>query len=204
MSLLRSIFGPSKAEIWTQIADEIGGEHIKPGFFKKGGLVYEHEEWTLVLDTYTVNNNNSSQTYTRMRAPFINKDGLYFKIYREGLFSSMGRFFGMQDLEIGDPYFDKNFVIKGNNQEQIRRLLMDENLKALIETQPRISLEIRDDDGWFGSKYPAGVDQLYFVCSGVMRDKRLLHDLFDLYCCVLERLVRIDSAYEDDPRVYLL
>jgi hypothetical protein len=56
-----------------------------------------------------------------MRAPFVNKDGLYFKIYRKGIFSSIGRFFGMQDLEIGDSFFDGNFIIKGNNPKQIKR-----------------------------------------------------------------------------------
>ena len=32
-----------------------------------------------------------------MRAPFVNKDGFQFEIYREGLFSAMGKALGMQD-----------------------------------------------------------------------------------------------------------
>ncbi len=203
MGFLRSIFGPSKDEIWSQIADGIGGDYIDGGFWGRDALVYQHGEWTVVLDTYTVRSNNSSTTYTRMRAPFVNKDGLYFKIYREGVFSSVGKFFGMQDLEVGDPYFDDQFVIKGNDIEQIRLLLSDD-LKPLIEVQPRISLEIRDDEGWFGAGFPDGVDELYFTCVGVMKDTQLLHALFELFSCILERLVQIDSAYEDDPNVHLL
>ena len=209
MGLLRSIFGPSKREIWSQIADEIGGDFIDSGFFKRGGLVYEHQDWTLVLDTYSTSSSNANGTsntkhYTRMRAPFVNKDGLYFKIYRQHLFRSVGRFFGMQDIEIGDPFFDNDFVIKGNSESKIRQLLRDEQLKNLISRQPRISLEIRDDEGWFGTHFPDGVDELYFVCSGIMKNKSDLHNLFDLFCCTLDRLVRIDSAYEDDPNVVLL
>ncbi len=166
MSLLRSIFGPSKDEIWSSIAKDIGGKYIEGGFWKKDVLRYRHREWEILLDTYTQSSgsgsNHSSTTYTRMRAPFVNKDGLYFKIYRKGIFSSIGRFFGMQDLEIGDSFFDENFIIKGNNPKQIKRLLNNEPIKDLIRQQRRIHFEIRDDEGWFGNSFPEGVDELYF------------------------------------------
>lgn len=139
----------------------------------------------------------------RLRAPFVNKDGLYFKIYREGIFSSVGKFFGMQDLEVGDPFFDDSFVIKGNNQQQLIRLLSDPKLKDRIHDQSRISLEIRDDEGWFGPDFSGGVDELYFSRVGVMRDVNELKALFDLFTHLLTRLVQIDSAYEDDPNVEL-
>lgn len=203
MGFLRSIFGPSQEEIWGQIAADIGGEYIDKGFWTANELRYRHGEWELLLDTFTVSNGKSSTTYTRMRAPFVNKDGLYFKIYREGLFSGMGRFFGMEDLEIGDSYFDDAFVIKGNNLAKIRQLLADPNMQQLIDQQSRISLEIRDDEGWFGGSFPEGVDELYFYRVGVMKDIGELKALFQLFCLTLHRLVRIDSAYEDDPDVKL-
>jgi hypothetical protein len=117
MSLLRSIFGPSKDEIWSSIAKDIGGKYIDGGFWKKDVLRYRHRDWEILLDTYTQSSgsgsNHSSTTYTRMRAPFVNKDGLYFKIYRKGIFSSIGRFFGMQDLEIGDSFGSNlGFILK--------------------------------------------------------------------------------------------
>jgi hypothetical protein len=201
--MLRGLFGPSKAEIWSQMAADIGADYIEGGWFKGDGVVYQHGEWKLVLDTYTVQSNNSSTTYTRLRAPFVNKDGLYFKIYREGVFSSVGKFFGMQDLEIGDPFFDDSFVIKGNNQQQLIRLLSDEQLKNLMHDQSRISLEIRDDEGWFGADFAEGVDELYFCRVGVMRDVAELKALFELVSHTLTRLVQIDSAYENDPNVDL-
>lgn len=201
--MLQGLFGPSKAEIWSQMAADIGADYIEGGWFKGDGVVYQHGEWKLVLDTYTVRTNNSSTTYTRLRAPFVNKDGLYFKIYREGIFSSVGKFFGMQDLEVGDPFFDDSFVIKGNNQQQLIRLLSDPKLKDRIHDQSRISLEIRDDEGWFGPDFSGGVDELYFSRVGVMRDVNELKALFDLFTHLLTRLVQIDSAYEDDPNVEL-
>ena len=201
--MLRALFGPSKAEIWSQMAADIGADYIEGGWFKGDGVVYQHKEWKLVLDTYTVRSQNSSTTYTRLRAPFVNKDGLYFKIYREGFFSSVGKFFGMEDLEVGDPFFDESFVIKGNSHQQLIRLLSDRQLKNLIHEQPHILLEIRDDEGWFGSDFSGGVDELYFIRVGVMRDVNELKALFELFTHTLTRLVQIDSAYEDDPNVEL-
>ncbi|MEM7234232.1 MAG: DUF3137 domain-containing protein [Planctomycetota bacterium] len=203
MGLLRKIFGPSKKEIWTQIGDEIDGDYIEGGFWKNDSLRYRAGEWELVLDTFTVSDGKTSSTYTRLRAPFVNKDGLYFKIYREGFFSSIGKFFGMQDIAIGDPYFDDTFVIKGNDEEKIRLLLRDEELKDLFSDLPHANVEIRDDEGWFGANFPEGVDQLYYVVGGVVTEKARLKKLFELFSRLLERLVQIDSAYEDDPGVEL-
>ena len=102
-----------------------------------------------------------------------------------------------------DPQFDERFVIKGNHEDKIGLLLKDDRLKELIETQPRILIEIRDDEGWFGPKFPEGVDELYFQCVGVLKETHLLKGVFDLFACLLERLVQIDSAYEDDPKVQI-
>ncbi|MCE2402455.1 DUF3137 domain-containing protein [Candidatus Poribacteria bacterium] len=207
MKKRKSIFGPSKDEIWSQIATDIGGEYVDGGFWGKDVLLYKHGEWQILLDTYTVTTSTgtttTSTTYTRMRAPFINKDSLYFKIYRQGFFSSIGKFFGMQDIEIGDRFFDDQFVIKGNNPEKINMLLADAKIKELCQKQPRIHFTIKDDEGWFGTDFPEGVDELSFQCVGVIKETVLLKSLFELFSVTLERLVQIDSAYEDDPKVRL-
>ena len=139
MAFLEHIFGPSKEEIWKQIANDIGGEFIDGGFWKKDLLRYKHANWELLLDTFTRSHGKSSSTYTRLRVPFLNKDGLYFKIYREGFFSGLGKFFGMQDLQIKDQRFNDSFIIKGNNQERIEQLLNDYQVKMLFDMVPKVS-----------------------------------------------------------------
>ena len=202
MGILKSIFGPSKNEIWSQIAADMGEEFIEGGFLKGSpALVYKHGEWQIRLDTYTKDSGNSNRTYTRVRAPFINKDELYFKIYREGFFSDIGKFLGMQDIKTGDPFFDEQFIIKSNNRKKLKLFLADPKMKELIQGRPKIYLEIRDDEGWFGADFPEGVDELYFECVGVIEETERLKSLFDLFSVSLIRLVQIDSAYEDDPEV---
>ncbi len=205
MSVLKSIFGPSKEEIWTQIAHEIGGEFGDRGLCKAYGVAVKYKEWTIFLDSFANNNGpNGNTVYTRIRAPFVNKDGLYFKIYRENFFSSISKLFGMQDIQVGDPYFDNEFIIKGNSEEKIQKLLKSDKLKELIRSIPRIHFEVKDDDfKLFKKSFPEGVDMLYFTCVGTVKDKATLRNLFLLFSVVLERLVQIDSAYENDPMVEL-
>lgn len=203
MTILRQMFGPSKEEIWRQLSDEIGGEFTQGGFFKQTKIEVHHEQWTITLDTFSESAGETTVIYTRMRAPFVNKDGFRFTIYRKGFFSDLGKLLGMQDVEIGEPGFDDTFIIKGNDEAKLRLLFSNERIRRMIEQQPKIHLSVRDDEGWFNTKFPAGVDELYFAVTGVIRDIEQLKTLYELFSDLLNQLCRIGSAYEDDPGIVL-
>ncbi|HSD84764.1 MAG TPA: DUF3137 domain-containing protein [Anaerolineae bacterium] len=203
MGLLRELFGPSKDEIWSQLSQEIGADYQPDGFFKSGKVIVRHQQWEITLDTYTVSDGKTSHTYTRLRAPYVNQDGFRFNIYRKGLFSGLGKALGLQDIEIGDAYFDEEFIIQGAPEDQVRRLLQNADICQRIQNQPDIHFQVKDDEGWFGQKFPEGVDELYFQTYGVIKDVQRLKDLFDLFSVVLEELCRMGSAYENEPGVSL-
>lgn len=203
MSLLRSLFGPSKQEIWQQLAHELNARYTDGGLWHKSFVDASVGEWTVRLDTYTVSTGKSTITYTRMRAPYFNKDGFRFKVYRKGLFSGIGKFLGMQDIEIGHPQFDEDFILQGNDETKVRQLLTNSTIRQLFDVQPTISLEVKDDDGWLNGRFPEGVDQLYFQVTGVIKDVDRLKALYDLFAEILHELTRIGSAYEGDPQVRL-
>lgn len=201
MGNLRKIFGPSKKEVWNELSSAINAEFQEGGFLGKDKVIVNTKEWTITLDTYTVSNGKSSTTYTRMRAPYVNKDGFSFKVYRTGVFSGFGKLFGMKDIEVGFPEFDQNFIIQGNDEEKVKTLFSNTNIRSLIEMQPRFHLEVKDDEGWFRTEFPDGVDELYFRVVGVIKDIELLKALFDLFTEVLDYLCIIGSAYESNPNV---
>ena len=203
MGILRQLFGPSRDEVWQKLSHEVGGDFDDGGFWKGSKLEVKHGEWTITLDTYTVSTGKSSTTYTRIRAPYINKDNFRFTIYRKSLFSGIGKALGMQDVEIGYPQFDDDFIIKGNDENLLRTLFGSIKIRELICVQPRIHLQVKDDEGYFGSQFPRGVDELYFQAVGVIKDTQRLRQLFELFSEVLEHLCHIGSAYEDDPRMNL-
>ena len=200
---LRRIFGPSKEEVWQQLCKEIGAEYINNGIWKGDKVLARVQEWRITLDTYTVSTGKSHVTYTRMRAPYVNADGFRFKIYRKNIFSGIGKYFGMQDLEVGYPEFDNDFIIKGNDESKVRSLFMNDKIRALIQQQPSISLEVKDDEGWFGTDFPEGVDELCFQVVGVITDVKRLKSLYELFAETLNHLCHIGSAYENDPQIKL-
>jgi hypothetical protein len=199
MGLLRDLFGPSKDEIWQQLAAETGA-HYRPGEFWTGSKVQGfHGQWTITLDTFTVHHGKTHSTYTRLRAPYVNPDGFRFTIYRKGLFSDLGKLFGMADVEVGHPEFDEQFIIQGNDDRQLVALFANPQVRGLLREQPAVYLTVRDDEGWFGATFPEGVDELYFKARGVIRDVEQLRQLYELFSHVLDQLCRIGSAYDQDP-----
>jgi hypothetical protein len=203
MGLLREIFGPSKAEIWAQLSQEIGAEYEEGGFFKEGKVVLSHRQWEITLDTYTVHTGKSHITYTRMRAPYVNRDSFRFNIYRRSIFSGIGKLFGVQDVEVGDAFFDDQFIIQGEPEHLVRSLLINGMIRQLIQNQKDIHFQIKDDEGLFKKNFPEGVDELCFEVVGIIKDKERLKSLFDLFSLVLDELCRLGSAYETDPGVSL-
>lgn len=203
MRSFREVFGPSKEEIWSQLSSEIGAEYEESGFFKNGKVILSHREWEITLDTYTVHTGKSHITLTRLRAPFVNRDGFRFKIYRKNVFSGIGRLFGVQDVEVGDAFFDDEFIIQGEPEHLVRSMLTNGMIRQLIQSQKDIHFQVKDDEGLFKKKFPEGVDELYFEVVGVIKDRERLKNLFDLFALVLDELCRLGSAYETSPNVKL-
>jgi hypothetical protein len=188
------ILGRSTAAIWKQVARDIGGTYQEGGSSGSDVLRYQSGEGEITLDTYELSNNESTTIYTRMRAPFENKDAVYLKVYRVGFCASIGTFFGMQDIHIGDRHFDDDFVIQGNDDEKIRWLLNDPALTDLIRAAippPLIPLGHPALGPSFGVRYP---NQLFFECGGVVSHEDGLKTLFDLFRATLARLAHLDSS----------
>jgi hypothetical protein len=203
LGLLRELFGPSKEEVWQQLSREIDADFVDGGFWRGSKVEARVDPWTVTLDTYTVSTGKSSTTFTRMRAPYVNADGFRFKIYRKGFFSDVGKLFGMQDVEVGDAELDGDFIIQGNDDHKLALLFRSPRIRNLLLAQPAINLEVKDDEGWFGARFPEGVDELYFQVHGVVRDVDRLKQLYELYAETLHHLCHIGSAYEQDPGLTL-
>lgn len=203
MSFLRKVFGPSKDEIWRQLSAELGADFVERNFLRGSKVLARAGEWLITLDNYTVSTGHTHQSFTRIRAPYVNRDGFRFTIYRKGAFSDLAKRLGMQDVEVGYPDFDRDFIIKGNDEKKLRALFANQKIRRLIQAQPAIKLTVKDDEGWFGADFPEGVDELYFQVHGVIKDIERLKLLYELFAETLNHLCQIGSAYERDPQLTL-
>ena len=201
MGLLRRMFGPSKKEIWRQLSEETQATFVEGGAWKADKVQAAHGEWTVTLDTYTVSTGKAVVVFTRMRAPYVNPDGFRFTIYRRGVFSGLGKMLGMQDVEVGHEEFDRDFIIKGTDEGKLRQLFANTRIRELAAGQKQLHLTVKDDEGWFGPKFPEGVDELQFMVAGVIKDVERLKHLYELFSETLDELCRMGSAYESNPGI---
>ncbi len=198
MSIRRELFGPSQAEVWRRLSEEIGGE-FSSSFWRGQKVAAKVKEWTITLDTFSAN----KTVFTRLRAPYVNQDGFRFTIYRKSIFSDLGKLLGMEDIEVGVAEFDEAFIIKGTDPAKVRALFAHRPLRELLQGQPAIHLSVKDDEGWFGASFPEGVDELYFAAHGVIKDVERLKSLYKIFAVTLHYLCHIGSAYENDPNLRL-
>jgi len=195
------MFGPSKRELWTKLSQEVNGRFVAGGWAKGEKVQVDHEGWTLTLDTYVVSAGKTVIVFTRMRAPFVNPSAFRFLVYRKSIFSGLGKFFGMQDIEIGDPPFDDGFIIQSTDEFRIKQLLSSTKVRELISAQKDINFGVKDDEGWFGTKFPEGVDELHFAVPGIIKDLDRLKLLYDLFGETLDELCRMGAASDSPPGV---
>ncbi len=203
MDALRKLFGPSQEEIWRQLSAEIGADYVEGGFWRSGKVQATHGPWIVTLDVYIVSTGKSTVSYTRMRSPYVNPDGFRFTVYRKGFFSEIGKWFGMQDIKVGDELFDNDFIVKSNSETKLQQLLSSVSIRHLISRQPEIHFTVKDDEGYFGPAFPEGADELCFMVVGVIKDVERLKLLYQLFSETLDRLCQMGSAYETDPHFAL-
>ena len=110
---------------------------------------------------------SSESTETRMKALVPIPDSFRLTVYRQGIFSSIGKAFGMEDIAIGDAKFDEQFVVKSSDAATARRFLSDPYLRDLIDCQRNGVIEVQS--------------QISFECPGAMKNPDRIVRLFELF-----------------------
>ena len=192
-------FGPSKKETWTRFAAEIGAHYQDGGTWAKDTFRYHYKNWDFDFHTFTQRHGQTTCIYTRLRVPFLVKGNLRLSIYKEGFFSSIGKLFNMQDIQINDHNFDHSFIIKGNDEAKIKQLLSNLSLKRAFLALEGANIRIDNGRGFFKDRYPEDVNALVFECNGIIKKLDKLHALFNLFQEVLDSLVRIQSIETTNP-----
>ena len=191
--LLRELFGPSRDEIWRQLASEIDATYVDGNLWKRDKVQASHSGWLITLQE------QGKYHHTHMRAPFLNPGGFRFTVYPKGIFSELGNSLGMQDVEVGHQDFDRDFVIKGTDPTKLRQIFGNAHIRELIAAQPRIHFEVKDAHGIFArdlsAEKPAeDLDVLEFSVHDRIKDKERLRLLFDLFAETLDELCRMGTA----------
>ena len=187
-------------ETWAQFCGRVDAALVE--YVRGGRARVRYRNWCVTLDTNVVPAGAAAAVVTRMRAPFVGR-GFRFRLQRRDLLDALARRVGIHTSETGQSDFDRQFVVRSDDEGRVRRLFDSPDIRRLIQSQPSINLELRGGDGPFGASLPAGVDELVLRAPGFVTDSERLRRLFALFALILDRLCETGAAREDEPGVTL-
>ena len=142
---------------------------------RRGTFVLQHR------DTFTRGAGKSRQTYTRIVLFVNNQTSAYLALYQESVFSKIGKFFGMQDVQVGDEDFDRRFIIKSRPENYVVGLLMTGDLRQKLLEARSVNIEL---DG----------RELHFEQIGFLTKQDYLRSVFDLLSDVAGAIERVGGG----------
>lgn len=197
--LLKS-FRSKQSLIWKQFAAELDGEFIEGASrFDTDSIAVKHDNWEIIIDTVR----RKKKRFTRLRAPYVNRDGFKFKIFTEKFLLKPIKHIGMQDIKVGHTDFDSRFIIQGNDSFKLETFFDNELIRQLLSVQPTLTFSIHLDENWSQDPFSEGVSELVLEVVSIPFNIHQLESLYILFAEVLQHLCHIGSAYEDDPELSL-
>ena len=118
------------------VAARIGGRVVAGGVFSQSSVQWTVDGIPAELQFYE--GDAESPPATRIR--FDTKLPGSVRIAPEGMFTGLRKLLGTQDISIGDPSFDKEFLIQGAPEKWVRKTLSSE-LRARLGALAEMSRE---------------------------------------------------------------
>jgi|SRR5688572_7147657 len=140
MEIIRKFSGETEAEIWQQITSDLQQQgdllDYSAEVNQQGRIIY------LDIDIDLGGGFESGYETTRFLVPLPTHPTLRFHIHPEDWISEIGKFLGMEDVELGFPRMDKAYIVKTNQPEILKALFSDEEIRATIRKYADCDLRI--------------------------------------------------------------
>ncbi|HEY9719487.1 MAG TPA: hypothetical protein V6C69_18555 [Trichormus sp.] len=196
MSLRNSSFGWKS--VWMTLAEDAGGDlddHVDAAGWLKVQIQLNKSAWTL---TYKVLHAHKHNQKTTVVMPFNADRDFSFCVRNRSWLGDTMKLFGMQDIEIGDNDFDRDYYIQGSDELLVNRLLQSQKLKELIDGQGSLNFDIRRTQH-AEDEIPAGTTVLYFEDHTTINSYERLRAIHDLMAAALEELQTMGIASHTAP-----
>lgn len=109
------------AEAYSQLARRYGGTSDPGGLFSRPRVQFPHAGAWVIVDVYSTGGKHPTY-YTQVHFSG-QQPAVRCEVYPERMWSRVGKLMGMEDVEIGSPHFDEQYIIKGDTRAALRSLL---------------------------------------------------------------------------------
>lgn len=129
METLKIISGNTEQELWPEVeADLADGAVYEYNVLIKQG----NKETDLLIDIDPGGGFESGWENTVLKAPINVNDDLRFAIHDQTFIDKAGKFFGMDDVEIGYGELDKHLVVKTNDVNRLHNIFSDATVRSVL------------------------------------------------------------------------
>ena len=158
----------SRRRAWEELAARVGLS-FAPGNWLGLGMSISgtYRSQYITLDKFTRSTGKNSTTYTRIVLRLSQPTQLELLIYTEGIFSKIGKLFGMKEIQTGDEVIDQRYIIKGQPEPMIASLLQSYDLRQKLVEAPALHIKVQGQE-------------IYYEKRGFNKDENSLIALFDL------------------------
>lgn len=186
-----SFFGKDYGMVWKQFSKENSGVfRFSPRGYR---LDYAHKNFLITIETYSYYTTpEETSEYVRGVVEFVSQDPFKILLTRQGLVENISKIFGAQDIQIGDKRFDKDFMIKSNDEAITRFIFSKDPLAKILLKNQTIRLEITDGEGLFGEKPKEGNCMLYYILEGEINEINQLNNISLLFKTILDALTEMN------------
>ncbi|MDP6554785.1 MAG: RING finger protein [Pirellulaceae bacterium] len=163
-------------DTYQRVARSLGGHSVPGGVMGRPTLRFSYAGGQAVVDIYSTGGKHAKY-YTQLHLGWPDAH-LRCEVCPQRVISVVGKFLGMQDIQIGSPEFDPLYLISGNSEEAIRRLLSKEVQLAIGELR----------------RFLGNDDICISICGGLLLIKKrtLIRDDYSL-----KRFVRLGIKLHD-------
>jgi hypothetical protein len=154
---------------------------VKPSFITAPTLLFNHSGFDIsvvaVQETHGSEGTTGQPARTHAKCSFRFQQYGELTLSPEHIVRKMGKFLGMQDMQIGNPEFDETFVIKANSKSWVSSLLTPEVQQKLL----RLPIE----------RLKITQEELKLTIKGNPKDTYGYDNLIDATVSVLEKTKRL-------------
>lgn len=199
MQLRSSVFGWKS--VWMELAEETKGEFIDKTQVVIVRVPVAQRNWTITFMMHENGFGGHSKQQTVVALPFFSDSDFVFAIHNKNWLEETLKNFGWQDIVIGDPHFDPDYIIQGNDERMVKKLLQSEQIKDLIKEQKTLRLRINAHPSQLNhfGHVPSLVHILSFQEEGSINSFERLRQIYNLMITTAEELCRLGVARPDDP-----
>ncbi|RNI31595.1 hypothetical protein [Rufibacter latericius] len=144
METIKSFSAETEEELWHQVAHDMASQKELLSY----SALLEQRGTQIYFDTDIDLGGGfeSGISSTTFMAPVPSHVTLRFALHEQGWIDEVGKFFGMEDIELGFPDIDDAFIIKTNQPEVLKNLFADPFIHETLLKHRNCELRLNDDE----------------------------------------------------------